>query len=370
MMNEIPFLDLRAAYLELKDELDGACLRVMDSGRYIFGEEIAAFESEYAAYCQAKNCVGVGNGLDALYLALRAMEVGPGDEVIVPSNTYIATWLAVSRCGATPVPIEPYEDTYNIDVSRIEEKITEKTKAIIPVHLYGQPADLDPILSLSRKHNLKVLEDAAQAHGAKYKGKRIGSHGHAVAWSFYPGKNLGAVGDGGAVTTNDSELAQRIRILSNYGSRVKYENEIQGFNSRLDPIQAAVLSIKLKYLDEWNLRRSAIAKIYTHELSETNLTLPYVPAWVEPVWHQYVVRTLGRDALQETMKRYGISTMIHYPIPPHLQMAYANLRISKSELPLASCMAKEMLSLPIGPHMNSKQSGCVLEVISKWCKDV
>jgi len=364
MTMKIPFLDLRASYLELKDELDEACLRVMDSGWYIFGEEVATFEKDYSVYCEAEHCVGVANGLDALFIALKAMGISPGDEVIVPSNTYIATWLAVSRCGAIPVPVEPCEDTYNIDPDKIESKITEKTKAIIPVHLYGQPADLDPIIGLARKHKLKVLEDAAQAQGAKYKGKRIGAHGDAVAWSFYPGKNLGAMGDGGAVTTNDAELAERIRVFSNYGSKVKYENQVQGVNSRLDPIQAAVLSIKLKYLDEWNARRVTFAETYTRELSQSNLVLPFVPEWAEPVWHQYVVQNEDRDHLLFQLERAGISTMIHYPIPPHLQEAYANtsmvMCMGSGGLPIAERLANQVLSLPIGPHLTISQQDAVI----------
>jgi dTDP-4-amino-4,6-dideoxygalactose transaminase len=248
----IPFLDLKAPYLELKAETDAAIARVVGSGWYVGGPEVEAFEAEYAQYCGAAHAVGVANGLDALHLALRAMGVGVGDEVIVPSNTYIATWLAVSQCGGTPVPVEPDERTYNINPALIEAAITPKTKAILPVHLYGQPADMDAILAVARQHKLLVLEDGAQAHGARYKGKRLGAHGHAVAWSFYPGKNLGAMGDGGAVTTNDADLAERIRVLRNYGSRVKYVNDVQGYNSRLDPLQAAILRVKLAHLDEWN----------------------------------------------------------------------------------------------------------------------
>ena len=365
MKNSIPFLDLRASYLELKEELDEACLRVMDSGRYIFGEEVAAFESTYAQFCEAQHCIGVGNGLDALFIALKAMDIGVEDEVIVPSNTYIATWLAVSRCGATPVPVEPCEDTYNINPANIESKISENTKAIIPVHLYGQPSDLDPILALARKHDLKVLEDAAQAHGARYKGKRIGAHGDAVAWSFYPGKNLGAMGDGGAVTTNDTELAKRIRILGNYGSEVKYENEVKGVNSRLDPIQAAVLSVKLEYLDEWNSRRSALADAYTKNLQHSSLALPLVPQWAEPVWHQYVVRTRDRASLQKKLEEAGISTMIHYPIPPHTQAAYTELAAEYRDFPIASNMGREVLSLPIGPHLQLKQCEFITSALNE-----
>jgi dTDP-4-amino-4,6-dideoxygalactose transaminase len=301
----VPFLDLQDAYFELKTDIDASIARVLDSGCYILGEEVENFESEWAQYCEAKHAVGVGNGLDALHLALLALGVGSSDEVIVPSNTYIATWLAVSRCGATPVPVEPDERTFNLDPDRIEAAITPRTKVILPVHLYGQPADLTPILNIARKNGLRVLEDAAQAHGARYKGQRVGAHGDVVAWSFYPGKNLGALGDGGAITTNDSDIADRIRVLRNYGSRVKYVNEVKGFNSRLDPIQAAVLRIKLKVLDEWNERRKAIAIKYlnghggevlqgtvvnSNILSEA--TLPYVPNYAVPVCHLFVIRDL------------------------------------------------------------------------------
>ena len=359
----VPFFDLQGAYFELRSEIDAAVHRVLESGWYILGEEVETFESSYANYCGAQSCIGVANGLDALFLCLKAMDIGPGDEVIVPSHTFVATWLAVSRCGATPVPVEPCENTYNIDPDKIESKITEKTKAIIPVHLYGQPADLDPIMALAKRFDLKVVEDAAQAQGAKYKGRRIGAHSDAVAWSFYPGKNLGAMGDGGAVTTNDSDLAERIRVLSNYGSRVKYENEVQGVNSRLDPIQAAILSTKLKYLDEWNARRSALAQTYTAKLSKSDLALPFVPDYAEPVWHQYVVRTKNRDPLRKNLERAGIATMIHYPIPPHLQAAYSDLGPDLGALPLAKNMADEVLSLPMGPHLKSEQQEQVANMV-------
>jgi len=390
---KVPFLDLRAAYLELKPEIDDAVARVLNSGCYILGEEVEAFEAEWAAYCEAKHAVGVANGLDALHFALRALGVGAGDEVIVPSNTYIATWLAVSQCGATPVPVEPDASTYNIDPARIEQAITPATRVIIPVHLYGQPADLAPILAIARKHGLRVVEDAAQAHGARYKGQRIGAHGDVVAWSFYPGKNLGALGDGGAISTNDPEIADRIRVLRNYGSRVKYENEVQGHNSRLDPIQAAVLRVKLQVLDEWNARRKAIATMYLESLnviaepeslyqsatkskrfagentpvkynndrlvqnynSESKLKLPSVLKWADPVWHLFVVRHPKRDQLQHRLAQAGIQTMIHYPIPPHKQQAYANFYHSNLDLKLASQLANEVISLPIGPHVDVMQ---------------
>ena len=361
---KVPFLDLHAAYLELKPEIDAAIARVLDSGWYILGPEVEAFEAEYAAYCEAEHAIGVANGLDALHLALLAMGVGPGDEVIVPSNTYIATWLAVSQCGATPVPVEPVEATYNIDPARIEAAITPATRVILPVHLYGQPADLDPILAIARKHGLRVLEDAAQAHGARYKGRRIGAHGDAVAWSFYPGKNLGALGDGGAVTTNDPALADRIRVLRNYGSRVKYVNEVKGFNSRLDPIQAAVLRVKLRVLDEWNARRQAIAQRYLEGLAGSGLVLPRVPEWAEPVWHLFVVRHPERDALVKRLNESGVGTLIHYPVPPHLQEAYVEMGFGVGAFPMAERMAREVVSLPMGAQM----AAAGVEVICGVCR--
>ena len=346
----IPFLDLRAGYLELKSEIDAAVARALDSGYYIMGPELDSFETEFASYTEAAHCIGVADGLDALHLTLRAMDVGPGDEVIVPANTYIATWLAVSQCGATPVPVEPLEATHNIDPALIEAAITSRTKVILPVHLYGQPADLDPILEIARRHGLKVLEDGAQAHGSRYRGQRIGAHGDAVAWSFYPGKNLGAMGDGGAVTTNDPELADRIRVLRNYGSRVKYVNEVQGVNSRLDPLQAAILRVKLKYLDAWNQRRSLLAGSYQMLLADTGLVLPFTIPEAESAWHLYVVRSPRRDELQRALQDQGIATLIHYPVPPHKQQAYAGFATDRFEL--AEQLSKEVLSLPIGPHLS------------------
>jgi len=353
---QVPFLDLRASYLELKAEIDLAIERVLNSGHYILGPELSSFESHFATYCGANEGVGVANGLDALYLTLLAMGVGAGDEVIVPSNTYIATWLAVSQCGAIPIPVEPDERTYNIDPSRIEAAISKKTKVILPVHLYGQPADLDPILTIAKAHGLRVLEDAAQAHGARYKGTRIGSHGDAVAWSFYPSKNLGALGDAGAVTTNDPELADRLRVLRNYGSRVKYINEVHGINSRLDPMQAAILNVKLKHLDAWNDRRKATAKYYLDHLEQSGLILPTVPEWADPVWHLFVVRHPLRDQIASKLKEQDVATQIHYPIPPFQQQAYGLKGLSRYELPIASISAEQVLSLPIGPHQTTLQS--------------
>ncbi|MDR5903013.1 DegT/DnrJ/EryC1/StrS family aminotransferase [Halomonas icarae] len=349
----IPFLNLQAAYLELKQPIDEAISRVLSSGWYVLGPEVEAFEAEFADYCGVRHCVGVANGLDALTLALRALEVGPGDEVIVPSNTYIATWLAVSAVGASPVPVEPDPATHNIDPTRIEAAITSRTKVLLPVHLYGQPADLDPILGLATRHGLRVVEDAAQAHGARYKGRKIGGHGDIVCWSFYPGKNLGAMGDAGAITTQNFELAERVAMLRNYGSREKYVNEVQGVNSRLDPLQAAVLRVKLQVLDEWTERRRAIAGVYSEALVGTKLILPHVPEWADPAWHLYVVRSQRRDALQAALKEAGVGTLIHYPIPPHRQGAYAAAGFTADAFPLASRFADEVLSLPIGPHLSA-----------------
>lgn len=364
MQVKIPFLDLKYAYLELKDELDAVYRRVMNSGWYLLGEEVAAFESEFAGYCEAKYCVGVGNGLEALHLILRAMNIGAGDEVIVPSNTYIATWLAVSYAGATPIPVEPDEKTYNIDPSKIEAAITKKTKAIMPVHLYGQSADMDAINQIATRHNLKVIEDAAQAHGARYKGKRVGGIGDAAGFSFYPGKNLGAFGDGGAVVTNDWEIAEKVKILRNYGSNIKYHNEIKGFNSRLDEVQAAWLRVKLAKLDEWNRRREEIANLYHQALNALpGLTLPYVPDWTSPVWHLFVIRHPERDRLQSHLADAGIGSLIHYPIPPHLQKAYTELNFSSSSLKISEKLARDVLSLPIGPHLSGDSAKIICEKI-------
>jgi dTDP-4-amino-4,6-dideoxygalactose transaminase len=354
-MMKVPFLDLKAGYDECRSEIDVAIKRVLDSGWYILGAEVEAFEKEYADFCEADYCVGVANGLDALHLGLLALGVGAGDEVIVPSNTYIATWLAVSQCGAVPVPVEPDAATYNMDPARIEAAITPRTKVILPVHLYGQPCDIDPILEIARKHGLKVLEDGAQAHGAKYKGKRLGAHGDVVAWSFYPGKNLGAYGDGGAITTNDDSVADRMRLLRNYGSRVKYVNEAKGFNSRLDPLHAAAMRVKLKVLDAWNARRAAIAARYSEALTGHGLSLPFVPDWADSAWHLYVVQHPRRDAFQKALTDAGIGTLIHYPIPPHLQQAYAELGYVEGSFPISEVIHRQVLSLPMYPQMSAAQ---------------
>ena len=348
----VPFLDLKKAYEELQTSLDAAYRRVMGSGCYILGQEVEVFEDEFADYCEAKYCIGVGNGLDALHLILRGYQIGCGDEVIVPANTYIATWLAVSYAGARPVPVEPDIRTYNINPSRIEEAITPNTRAIIPVHLYGQPADMNLISGIARKNNLKLIEDAAQAHGARYKGKRVGSLGDAAAFSFYPSKNLGALGDSGAIVTNDKQLANTVRTLRNYGSQVKYSHELKGMNSRLDSLQAALLRVKLKHLDEWNNRRQNVAKNYLKALTEIpELTLPFVPRWAEPVWHLFVVRHRHRDRLHEFLTKCKIGTLIHYPMPPHLSEAYAEQGWKRGDYPVTEKIADTILSLPIGPHL-------------------
>jgi len=361
---KVPFLDVRAAYDELRAEIDEAVARVLDSGRYILGPEVESFEEQFAAYCAADHCIGVGNGLDALHLALLAVDIRPGDEVIVASNTFIATWLAVSYAGAIPIAVEP-DANHNLDASKVEAAISARTRAILPTHLYGQPADLDALLEIARRHGLKLVEDAAQAHGAAYKGRRIGGHGDAVAWSFYPGKNLGTLGDGGAVTTNDPEVAERIRLLRNYGSREKYVHELRGFNSRLDPVQAAVLSVKLRHLDDWNARRAKVAAIYSDALDNASVEIPSVPEWAKPSWHLYVIETDDRDRLAERLRADGIETLIHYPIPPHRQQAYADMTAS---FEIADRLASRILSLPIGPHMGLDQAEWVADRVAAATK--
>jgi len=363
MMHGVPFLDLRGAYLELQQEIDEAVRRVTASGWYIGGAEVEAFEAQFAGYCGARHCVGVANGLEALQLALAALGVGPGDEVIVASNTFIATLLAVTATGARPVLVEPDAATHNLDPDRVEAAITKRTKVLLPTHLYGQPADLDPLLEIADRRGLRLVEDAAQAHGARYKGRRIGAHGAVVAWSFYPGKNLGAMGDAGAVTTDDDSIAERVRMLGNYGSRVKYVHDIKGMNSRLDAIQAAILSVKLSKLDEWNDRRRDIAAYYTEQLADAAVETPFVPAWAEPAWHLYVIRTRARQALQQALERAGVQTLVHYPIPPHLQRAYADLGLGEGTFAIAEQLASEVLSLPIGPHLQPDSAARVVAAV-------
>lgn len=357
----VPFLDLKAQNAEVRDPLQLAFERVMDSGWYIQGTELEQFEQEFAAYCGAKYCIGVGNGLDALQLILRALDIGPGDEVIVPANTFIATWLAVSSVGASPVPVEPDPATSNIDPERVRESLSPKTKAIIPVHLYGLPAEMEAINDLADQSNIAVIEDAAQAHGAIYRGRKAGSLGIAAGFSFYPGKNLGAIGDGGGITTSDPKLDNKLRLLRNYGSKNKYEHLVSGVNSRLDELQAAFLRVKLQHLDAWNTRRQSIAQRYLSELRDTHLDLPQVSDHSSPVWHLFVVRSSERDRLQKHLTEQGIQTMIHYPTVPHLQPAYAGLGLKTDKFPLAERLQDEILSLPIYPQMSDEQ---VTEVIA------
>jgi len=363
---KVPFLDFIGPYEELKPELDAAYERFMRSAWYVMGKECEAFEAEYAAYCDSRYCVGVGNGLEALHLLLRAYGIGKGDEVIVPSNTYIATWLAVSYAEATVVPVEPNPATYNIDPDRIAAAITARTKAIMPVHLYGQPADMAPIMALAEKHGLKVIEDNAQAQGARYHGRHTGALGHAAGHSFYPGKNLGAYGDGGAITTDDAEIADKVRVLRNYGSRRKYYNEVRGYNSRLDELQAALLRVKLRVLDKWNSRRTAIARTFMRELRGiAELKLPQMLDSIESAWHLFVVRHPQRDVFQSKLTEEGIGTLIHYPVAPHLSGAYADHNWKSGDFPLAEESANSVLSLPIGPHMTDAQVQHVVEAVSR-----
>lgn len=350
---KVSFLDLGLAVDELTDEIDAAVKRVVHSGCYILGPEVEAFEEEFARYCGCKHVVGVGNGLDALRIALLALDIGPGDEIIVPGNTFIATCLAVSQVGAVPVPVEPDPLTHNIDARLIEERITPRTRAIIPVHLYGNPADLHAVSDVAVRYGLRVIEDAAQAHGALYQGRRIGGHSDLVAWSFYPGKNLGALGDGGALSTNSDDLARKVRALRNYGSSRKYVNDVIGVNSRLSPLQAAVLRVKLERLDDWNQRRASIADIYNAELGSTNLVLPKPNTQGISSLHVYVVRAGNRDELQAHLAAEGIETLVHYPIPPHRQNAYRGSQLATWDLPISERLSKEVLSLPIGPHLSA-----------------
>jgi len=360
---KVPFLDLESAYFELKAEIDAAVFSVLRSACYILGPEVDTFEQAFSSYTGASYSIGVGSGLDALFLGLKALDIGPGDEVIVPTNTFIATWLAVSHCGATPIPVEPLISTANIDVSRIESVVTARTRAIIAVHLYGQPADLDPILEIAERYGLKVIEDAAQAHGSYYKGKRIGAHGDLVCWSFYPGKNLGAMGDGGAITTNNFSICVKLRELRNYGSISKYIHERKGYNSRLDPLQAAILNVKLKYLDIWNLRRKAIANYYLTHIDNPYVRLPDVPTWAESSWHLFVIRHPNRQLLQKALFENDIQTLVHYPTPPYRQSAYNNAFINV-RYPIAEHLSNTILSLPIGPHLSLAQAQKIAEVVN------
>lgn len=359
--SKVPFSELKSGHAELSQELRHAFDRVLDSGWYILGGEVAAFEAEFAAYCGTSHCVGVANGLEAMYLVLRAWDIGPGDEVIVPANTYIATWLAVTMAGARPVPVEPDAATCNMDPARIEAAITPHTKAILVVHLYGLVADMGAIMPIARRHGLRVLEDAAHAHGARLDGVRAGALGDAAAFSFFPSKNLGALGDGGAVTTSDKALAERVHMLRNYGSEVKYHNLEKGINSRLDELQAALLRAKLPRLDAWNGRRAYLARRYMEGLAGLPMRLPATPPGHEPAWHVFTVRCDRRDELAAHLKAQGVDTMIHYPIPPHLQPAYGEYAGLAGKLPITEAIHREILSLPLWPHMSDGQQDQVIQ---------
>jgi dTDP-4-amino-4,6-dideoxygalactose transaminase len=359
----IPFLDVAAGYRELKPEVDRALERVLTAGNFILGPEVGAFESEFAEYVGAEECVGVGSGFDALFLTLVALGVGPGDEVIVPSNTYIATWLAVAKTGARPVPVEPDLDTMNISLPAVASAVTSSTRVILPVHLYGYPVDLGPILDFGREQELWVVEDAAQAHGARRGHRRVGGQSDAAAWSFYPSKNLGAFGDGGAVTTSDPDLAAEIRRLRNYGSEHKNEHVVPGYNSRLDEIQAAVLRVKLRHLDDWNERRREQAARYLTGLRGLEVTLPPNHDGVEPSWHLFVIRHPRRDELQRRLRESGVATQVHYPTPPHLQPAFRSLGLGSGALQISEALHRAVLSLPIGPQMRADEQDVVIEAV-------
>lgn len=364
MASRVPFFDMTAAFDEIGALVTPRIEEVLARGRYILGPECGAFEQEFAAYIGVAGCVGTGNGLDALRLSLTALGVGPGDDVLVPSNTFIATWLAVSAVGARPVPVEPDEATFNISAAGVAAALTERTAAVIPVHLYGLPADMPAIVDVARANHLWVIEDACQAHGARYGGQRAGSFGDLAAWSFYPAKNLGAYGDGGAVTGNDQALIERVRLLANYGSPKKYEHDVKGLNSRLDELQAAVLRVKLACLDEWNARRAAVAEWYLDGIAHPEIRLPHVPSAAEPVWHQFVIRCPERDRLSEQLDRGGVETLIHYPAPPHAQGAYAEL--ADLSLPIADRLSDEVLSLPMGPHLTKGQADIVTAALNSF----
>lgn len=367
MKQHVSFLDVKSQYVLLKAELDLAYQRVMDSGLYILSDEVREFEQEFSRYVGVKHCIGVGNGLEALQLILMAYGIGEGDEVIVPANTYIASWLAVSYVGAAPIPVEPIPSTYNIDPSRIKDRISSRTKAIMPVHLYGQPSEMEEIWRIAREFGLHIVEDSAQTHGAKYKDRMAGDLGDAAGFSFYPTKNLGAFGDAGAVTTGDEELADKVRVLRNYGSREKYHNEWKGHNSRLDPLQAAFLRVKLKHLDVWNMRRRQIAEYYLDGLSDiSQLTLPRIAPDATHVWHLFVISCPARDQLKAYLEERGVTTLIHYPIPPHLSEAYAELGYKTGDFPITEGMAETVLSLPIDPLMEMSAARYVVNTIKDF----
>ncbi|HEY7356349.1 MAG TPA: DegT/DnrJ/EryC1/StrS family aminotransferase [Ktedonobacterales bacterium] len=359
----VPFLDLKAQMASIRSEIDAAVARVLDNCHFILGEEVTAFEEEFAAFCEARECVGMDNGISALELGLRAAGVGPGNEVITVSHTFIATVSAISFTGATPVLVDVRPDTYLLDPASLEAAITPRTRAIVPVHLYGQTVDMDPVMDIAERYHLFVLEDACQAHGARYKGRRAGSLGHAAAFSFYPGKNLGAAGDAGALTTNDPQLAQHARMLRNYGQSAKYHHDVLAFNRRLDSVQAAILRVKLRYLDAWNAARRQVASEYAARLAGLPIGLPQVAADNEPVWHLYVIRAAERDALQRSLAAAGVETGLHYPVPIHHQQAYPEL--AGLRFPVSEWIAAQCLSLPIFAEMTEAQITSVVEALAQ-----
>lgn len=361
----IPFMDLDAAHAEMRPELDAAVQRTVDSGWYLLGKELERFEADFAAYCGTAHCVGVASGLSAIELALRGLGVGPDDEVIVPAFTWVASWLGVSGVGATPVGVDADPDTWSIDPARIEAAVGPRTKAILPVHLRGEPCDDQAIATIAERHGLVVVEDAAQAHGARARGRRVGSFGDAAAFSFYPSKNLGALGDGGAITTDDAELADQLRLLRNYGTRNRYEIEIAGVNSRLAEIQAAVLAAKLPHLDDWNARRARLAAVYDEILiAAPGVRLPHSPAWAESAWHLYVVALEDRDAVRAALADEGVETLVHYPVMPHLSPAYAELGLTRGSFPVAEGLADTVLSLPLYPQLSEETCARVAGLVA------
>jgi dTDP-4-amino-4,6-dideoxygalactose transaminase len=362
----IPFVDLQSQYKALKEEVDAAVLAVMQRGDFVLGGAVTEFERVFADYCGAKYCVGVDSGYSALELIVRAYGIGPGDEVITAANTFIATTLAISNTGATPVLVDIDPQTYNIDPAKIAAAITPRTKAIMPVHLYGQPVDMDPILAIARKHGLRVFEDAAQAAGARYKGRMVGSLGDAAGFSFYPGKNLGAYGDGGAVVTNDAEIAEKVRLLRNIGQKVKYYHEVKGFNHRLDTMQAAVLVVKLPHLNGWNAERRRAAATYNDLLADLPFVTPTTAAYAEHIFHLYVVRVHNREALMDHLKERGIASGLHYPIPIHLQPAYSELGYKQGDFPITEAYAETILSLPIFPELDDDKVAFVVDAIRDY----
>lgn len=362
----IPFVNLEPMHSQIESEVKDKFSEMYKKNAFILGDENRAFNLEFGKYCGTDYCIGCGNGLDALYLILKAYGIGTGDQVIIPSNTFIATALAVSYTGAQPILVEPDINTYTINSSLIEPSITSKTKAVIPVHLYGQPSDMDTIIEIGKSYNLKIIEDSAQAHGACYKDKKTGALGDAAGFSFYPGKNLGALGDGGAITTNDSDLAKMVKMLGNYGSERKYYHELKGNNSRLDEIQAGILRIKLKYLDQWNHYRSKIAKRYLNEIHNNHIILPCTDPKCEPVWHLFVIRTPKRDKLASFLNNHGVETVIHYPLPIHLQKSYSELLAQSGRLKITEELARTVISLPMYFGMTDNEISYVIDLLNSY----